>query len=306
MTIYLDVVWLLNLLLDLMILRLTASLAKAYARPLSLLMAAIVAATIVPFAVYYPDALLLHPIGKVGYSFIIIWVGFGGKNIKRFMHIWLIFYFVTFVIGGGLTAVHFMFSNPNYLTVHSLLAWTTGFGDPVSWLFVIIGFPIVWLFTRKTMDKQSLTNYRHQQQFKVMINVIDKQIITTGYLDSANHLVDPISKKPVIIVDQTVIDQLFSEKEINQLKHAQESLDLMLLEKRLVNYVHFVPYQGLSAGQGLILVVKINQLLLFDQDKMYTCSKVLIGLQFKQLTPDDTYHCLLNPQIFKKIALQTA
>ncbi|MCZ0703345.1 stage II sporulation protein GA (sporulation sigma-E factor processing peptidase) [Natronobacillus azotifigens] len=306
MTIYLDAVWLLNLLLDFMILRLTARLTKTNIRPVAMLMAAVVASAIVPFSIYFPDSVFVHPIGKVIYSMLIIWVGFGWKNIRRFMHIWFTFYFVSFGIGGGLTGIYFMFSRSVYLSNGNLITWNSGYGDPVSWLFVILGFPIVWLFTRSTMDKQSLTNYRQDQQFKVMITMNHKQVVTSSYLDTANHLIDPMSKKPVVICDQTVIEQMFTDSEIEQLKNVQETLDVTSLDQHLVDQVHFVPYQGLTAGQRLLLVIKPNQFILFDQEEMYTCTKVLIGLQFDHLTPDETYHCLLNPQIFKELSLQSA
>lgn len=306
MTIYLDAVWLLNLLLDLMLLLLTARLSKTSTSLIPLLLSAFVASAIVPISVYFPNTILLHPIGKLIYSLFIILVGFGWRNVRTFFQTWLIFYFVTFVLGGGLTAIHFMFNSPVYFSGTQMFTTNNGYGDPVSWLFVILGFPFVWLYTKKTMDKQKLINYQKQQQFKIMINNKEKQVVSAGYLDSANHLVDPISKKPVIIVDQTIIKQLFSDEEIKCLIKVQDTFDITVLNESLVNRVSFVPYQGVAAGQQLLLVFRPDQFIIFDQQELHSCSKVLVGLRFEQLTADQSYHCLLNPQIFKDVTIQTA
>lgn len=306
MTIYIDAVWLLNLLLDWMILLLTQQMTKIATGRFSLLLGAFIAAMLVPITIFYPSSMILHPIGKVIYSVLIVFVGFGFKNIRQFLRLFVTFYFISIVLGGGLTALHFFIKSPMYYSEQGFLTWNSGYGDPISWLFVVLGFPVVWVFTKKTMDKHALLKFRQDQYMNVTIVLSDKHVSTIGFVDSGNHLVDPISQKPVIICDYKVINQLFQVEEMEQLKLAQETCDFGCLPEQLVTQVQFVPYQGVSGDHRFLIVVKPTYITIQYDDQLIRTANVLIGFQFGRLTADDSYHCLLQPELFKHIVTQSA
>ncbi|GGM20695.1 sporulation sigma-E factor-processing peptidase [Paraliobacillus quinghaiensis] len=306
MTIYLDAVMLLNFLLDWMILLLTQQMTKIPTRRLSLLFAALVAAMLVPLTVFYPDSFLLHPLGKVIYSIIIIFVGFGFGNFRRFSRLFITFYFVSIILGGGLTAIHFFINSPVYLSEHGILTWEGGYGDPISWLFVVIGFPFVWVFTKRTMDKHAITKFRQDQHMNVIIALNDRVITTIGYVDSGNQLVDPISKKPVIICDHKIMREIYTIEQLEQIKKAQDTCDFNEISNELMTQVQFVPYQGVSGDHSFLIVVKPQYLTISYLNQTIKTSKVLIGIQFGNLSPDESYHCLLQPALLNHVVTNSA
>lgn len=299
MTLYLDAVWLLNLLIDFMILRLTGYLNKKKNSGWRIFGGSLFASMIVFVTVLYPSSLLLYPLGKIIFSFIIIVITFKLKSWIDLLKTWLYFYFVSFAIGGILLGVHFIFQQSIQVESGSVMTVTTGYGTPISWGFVVIGFPLCWYFTKQTLDKQALVNFQADQLFVCEIQIFKQKITTTGYLDSANHLNDPITDKPVVIIDRSIIKQIVPADQFMQLEQVSQSLDISQLDPLLVQTVSLIPYQDLSNPIGVLIALKPDLFTLTHHDQIIKTKNILIGLRFSDLTSEQEYHCLLNPQLFK-------
>lgn len=303
MTLYLDAVWLLNLLIDFMILRLTGYLNKKKNSGWRMIIGSIFASMIVFVTVFYPGSLLLYPLGKIFFSIAIILITFRHKTWLDLLKSWLYFYFVSFVIGGILLGVHFMFQQSIQMDSGSFMTVTTGYGTPISWGFVVIGFPICWYFTKHTMDKQALINFQSDQLFTCEIDIFNRKISTTGYLDSANHLSDPITNKPVVIIDRSVIQQIVDVDQFIQLEQISQSLDISQLDHALVQSVSLIPYQDVSSPTGVLIALKPELFTVTYFDQIIESKNILMGLRFSSLASEQEYHCLLNPQLFKYLQL---
>ncbi|MCT2538051.1 sigma-E processing peptidase SpoIIGA [Aquibacillus koreensis] len=299
MTIYLDAVWLLNFLLDWMILLLTQLVTREPSKQLQVMFGAMVASILVPITLFLPDSFVTTPIGKAMYSILIVLCAFGFRNIRKFLKKILTFYFISFALGGGLVGLHFMLGRQITASENGLLTFQTGYGDQVSWLFVFIGFPLVWWFTKVRMDKHALEKFKQEQLYEVTIVLQGESNATTGYMDSGNQLLDPLSQKPVIICDQQFMLKWLSSEELKQLEMAQEQLDFDTIPSKWEHSIQIVPYQGVNGSRTFMIVLKPDRILVNFEDKQISTSKVLIGVQFGELSPDGSYHCLLHPYIFK-------
>ncbi|MEC5422779.1 sigma-E processing peptidase SpoIIGA [Virgibacillus sp. C22-A2] len=306
MTIYLDAVWTLNILLDMMLLLLTKALARDSTRKIRILFGAFIASLLVPISLYFPDSFFTSVAGKFLYSILIIVSAFGFITIYRMMKLLLIFYFTTFAIGGGLIAIHFLFQNPVGITTNGLLTFTSGYGDPISWLFIVIGFPLVWLFTKSRMDKHAVEKIRYDQLCPVTIKLNDISYSTTGYIDSGNQLVDPLTKRPVIICDEFFLKKWFSDKDWKLLEEAHAEMDFEKIPREWEGSIQIVPYQGVQGNSSFLLTIRPQELIVYYGYQKIVTKKVLIGIQFAELVKDRSYHCLLQPQIIKLAAVQSA
>ncbi|WP_085992466.1 sigma-E processing peptidase SpoIIGA [Oceanobacillus senegalensis] len=306
MTVYLDAVWALNFFLDFMLLLLTKALARDHTKIIRIAIGAFFASCIVPITLIYPDSFFSSVTGKVLYSLFIILSSFGFITIYRYLKLFLLFYFTTFAIGGGLVALHFLFSSPITVTTSGLVTFNKGYGDPVSWLFVIIGFPLVWIFTKSRMDKHAKEKIRYNQLYTVTIKIRDKAFSTTGYIDSGNQLVDPLTKKPVIICDEIFLKQWFTDEDWQCLKIANDSLDIERLPKEWENFIQVVPYQGVQGSSMFLLAIRPDYIIVNYGEQTIKSRKLLIGIQFAGLTKDNSYHCLLHPQIIQLATIHSA
>jgi stage II sporulation protein GA (sporulation sigma-E factor processing peptidase) len=296
----------LNFLLDMMLLFLTQALARESIRKKRIVFGAVVASLIVPVSFYFPDSFFASAMGKFMYSMLIIYCSFGYNSFHRMVKLLFLFYFVSFSIGGGLIAIHFLFQQPVSITANGILTVNQGYGDPISWLFVIIGFPFVWWFTKRRMDRHVAEKIRYDQLCPVTLQIKQQSCSTSAYIDSGNQLLDPITKKPVILCDETFLKQWFSEEDWEHLKQLQEYLDFTKIPEKWENFIQIVPYQGVQGKSMFLLTVRPDKITILYENKKIVTSHFLVGIQFAELTKDRSYHCLLHPQMIQLPAIHSA
>ncbi|AUJ26767.1 sigma-E processing peptidase SpoIIGA [Virgibacillus dokdonensis] len=306
MTIYLDAVWALNFLLDFMLLMLTQALARDDTKKLRLAIGAFVASLTVPISIYFPESIATSVPGKIVASGIIIIVAFGYRNKYRWVKLFALFYFVSFSIGGGLTAIHFLLQRPFYVHTNGFLTYNSGFGDPISWLFIVIGFPIVWLFTKCRLDKHVQEKIRYDQILPVTIEMKGKSYSTTGFIDSGNQLTDPITKKPVVLCDEVFLKQWFSEQTWTDLERCYHTFQIEALPAEWEKYLQIVPYQGVEGNNMFLFTLRPERIIIYYGEERITTRKALIGIQFGELTKDASYHCLLHPRMIQTSTIHSA
>lgn len=306
MAIYLDSVWLLNFLLDYMLLALTNKLTRLNIKQTRLFLGAIVASMLVPLTIYFPDSFVATLPFKIIFSIIIILTTFGFKNLIQLVKLLFMFYFISFSIGGGLIAIHFTLKNPLSTTNTGILTFNSGFGDPISWLFVICLFPIVWVFTKQRMDKHVQEKIRYDALYQVTITIKGIEHTTSGFVDSGNQLVDPFTKKPVVICDELFLMNWFEETEWKMLRQAFNDWNMEGIPINWLDSIVVIPYQGVEGGDGILFAIKPEKLtIVYGQQEIHT-NQVLIGMKFGQLTNDASYHCLLQPELIKAASEYTA
>src|SRR5699024_8487431 len=192
------------------------------------------------------------------------------------------------------------------MSASGVLTFNGGYGQPVSWLFVIIGFPFVWKFTKNRMDKHAIEKIRYEQTYELALKMQKNQFYTTGLMDSGNQLVDPLTKKAVISCDESFLQQWFSNTEWNQLKKAHDELALDMIPQAWESYIHIIPYHSVEGKSKFMLAIKPDKLIIYMNEEEMVVTNVLVGIQFSHLTKDQNYHCLLQPQIMKLAAVYTA
>lgn len=296
-TIYLDAIFILNLLFNFLILLLVQSLVRHETSRRRIFFGAFIATLFVPLTIYFPHTFFTSFIGKIFFSVIIIFCSFTILSFKQFLKLFFSFYFISFGIGGGLIALYYLMNETFVMTEWGILTYNTGFGDVVSWLFVIIAFPIVLVFTKWRMDRHMIDQIRFNEIYDVTIKINDKQFKTNGFIDSGNQLIDPVTRVPVVICDEHFLKQFFNEAEWELLKKAYHSLDVELIPKRWRQRTFVVPFKGVAGSSNILFAIKPDVLTVHYDGKTLMTKRVLIGVQFSQLTDDLQYHCLLHPNI---------
>ena len=148
MTVYLDVVFLENLIINYIIIFATGIISKAKIKYIRILMGSLVGALY--SILYYIINLKMYStvIIKIILSIVMIYISFKSKNFKTLAKQVLLFYLVSFVFGGAAIAIIYMVNSQditiqNGVLVGSYTIKTVLIGIIIAYITVIIAFNII-------------------------------------------------------------------------------------------------------------------------------------------------------------------
>ncbi|MFQ3545831.1 sigma-E processing peptidase SpoIIGA [Halobacillus rhizosphaerae] len=295
--IYLDAVWLLNILMDGMILYLTQGLTRTKTSAKRVMFGALFASIIVPITVYLPHSWFTTSLGKLFFSFVIIFIAFSFVSIRSWLVQLVSFYFITFAIGGSMLGIHYFLSSDVSFEGSTMITHNAGYGDPVSWIFVIIGFPISWFFTKWRLEHVSLHRMKLEEIYDVSINWNGKTAECKGLVDSGNQLIDPVSRKMVFLADGNVFNQFLNAEEFKQLEVENILSHFDDCSELLQSSIRLVPYQGAGMGGQLLVTLLVDRITVKTKEGSLVIENPLLGVQHHDLTHDRLYQVLIHPHL---------
>lgn len=298
MVVYLDVIWALNLFFDSLLLYLTAILLKRSIRLWRLLAGGFIGSLIIllsftPITVYSS-----HPLSKLFCSILMVLMTFGYKRWRYFIKGLMTLYVSTFLIGGALIGAHYFIQFDSGLTTKVLMSSVRGFGDPISWVFVLIGFPIAWHFSKKNVESMEMTKIQFEQIVQVTLKINEETFVLKGLVDSGNQLYDPLSKLPVMFVSiKNRIDETCDPIK----KMAMDPEPLLMGNEEFPsewqNRLRIVPCKVVGQEHQLIVAVKPDSILIEKNSEKYLCEKGLVSFTLQQLSADDAFQCIVHPKM---------
>ncbi|MDQ6596879.1 sigma-E processing peptidase SpoIIGA [Bacillus salipaludis] len=293
MIVYLDVIWALNLLFDTLLLYLTAIFLKRKIRLWRLLSGGFIGSLIILLSFTPIHAFSNHPITKLLFSVLMILATFGYKRLVYFIKALMTLYVSTFLIGGALIGAHYFLQ-----TESILLAGLKGFGDPISWLFVFIGFPIAWHFSKKNVEGMEMTKIQFDQIVSVNLTINSETYAFKGLVDSGNQVYDPLTRLPVMFISIKNQMEVMSEP-IKRM--AANSETLLMGEEELPsewqNKLRIIPFRVVGQEHQLIMAVKPDSILIEKNGDCFLCEKGLVSFTMQELSPDDAFQCIVHPKM---------
>jgi stage II sporulation protein GA (sporulation sigma-E factor processing peptidase) len=292
------VIWALNFLFDSLLLYLTAIFLKREIRLRKILAGGFIGSMIILLSFTPLNVYSSHPISKLMFSILMVLITFGFKRLTFFIKALFTLYVSTFLIGGALMGAHYFIQYDSELTSKVLMSSVKGFGDPISWLFVLIGFPVAWHFSRRNIETMEMTKIQFDQIVKVTIKIESEILILNGLVDSGNQLYDPMSKLPVMFV--SIKDQLDTIPEsIRKLADDPDEIIQGTSEfpEEWQSRLRIVPTRVIGQEHQLIIAVKPESILIEHNGTQYLCEKGLVSFTIKQLSADDAFQCIVHPKM---------
>ncbi|MEH7075041.1 sigma-E processing peptidase SpoIIGA [Neobacillus drentensis] len=297
-TIYLDVIWALNLLFDSLLLYLTAIFLKREIRIGKLIAGGFIGSLIILLSFTPLNVYTSHPISKFIFSILMVLITFGYKRFTFFIKALMTLYVSTFLIGGALIGAHYFIQYDSNLSMKLIMSSAKGFGDPISWIFVLIGFPVAWHFSRKNVESMEMTKIQFDQIVKVSVKIENETLTFKGLVDSGNQLYDPLSKQPVMFV--SIKNQMDTIPESIK-KLANDPEELITGKKDLPeewqNRLRIIPTRVIGQEHQLIIAVKPESILIEHKETQYLCDKGLVSFTIKQLSSEDAFQCIVHPKM---------
>ena len=248
-TVYADLLFLVNFCMDFQCLFLTARLLH---RPFPLKRALLASA----LGAGYACAALFIP-ASGGAAFLLdLFVGllmcglvFLAQEEKkwRFLIPFGLYFGVSAAVGGVMSAVSTLFTHWEYTPLQSTE------GSFFFFLLAFLGGVATYLWGRLCQRRAK------GQCVKLYLTYGDKELCLDAFVDTANHLCDPLGGRPVVIIDRVVAGALLPELLLNAAERGMAGLSM--LPPELARHVRMIPAATVT-GRGVLLAIAPDKALL--------------------------------------------
>lgn len=263
MTIYIDSLFLLDFVVDYLLLLLTGRVTGAPLVRWRLLLAAVLGGCYSVLCVTVRLPVLTHPVFKLAAAVLMVLLAYG--HSRCLLRCILLFLALSAAFGGGLYALELMLGRPLMLNVPSIL------------LFSAAAYGALSLAGRK-LARHGPAQLRH-----VTVHLGSRSARLTALVDTGNTLADPITGQGVLVADGDCLAPLLpSEADCRNpaqcYPHLPDPSRFRLL-----------PYRSVGVDGGLLLAVRADAL---EVDGKPVPSR-LIALSPTPVSDTGTYQALL-------------
>ena len=294
MTIYLDVIFLENAIINYIILYVTGIISKSRIKQSRLILGSIIGA--IYSIIYYIFRLKMYSsfIIKIVLSIVIIYKSFNSKNFKQLLKQIVLFYLVSFVFGGAAIAIIYMANShditiQNGVLVGNYTLKTVLIGIVIAYFTILLAFKII----KTKISKKDLI-------CDIQIELNNKIIQTKAMLDTGNMLREPITNIPVIVMEHTLFYDIIPKQILDNLENilggdlSEISEDL---QSEYISKLKVIPFSSLGKQNGMLVGIKGENLKINYDEEIKEIDKVIIGIYNKSLTKRGEYRSLFGMEI---------
>lgn len=255
---YVDVLFLVNFMMDYLLLLLIRKILKCSATHGRICFGAAVGAmlTCVVVILPIPYAIIKNILFHGFVNICMIQVGLKVKTIPSFIKAIFLLYIGSFLMGGILEVFR------PYVKIGSLFLFLA-----ILSYYLILG---IWKF---------LSYLQRWNSYRVNVELCmgDTCHTVKGLLDTGNGLRDPLTGKPVSIVDKSTANKLLGKKDIKNIR--------------------YIPYKTIGSKENVLPCFQID-FLRISGERECVIEHPLIGICEEKFSSREEYEMILNPNLF--------
>lgn len=227
--------------------------------------------------IYFMSDIFLYLL--IGYGltgFLMTMITFGVQNKRAFISNYLVLLITTFVLGGMVNSLYLNTQTRYYLNLmyQELLQ-----GEKRTATIVIITIITLLLFSFVCIIWRQ-NRKKEEELYSVELYIEDEPILCKGLMDTGNSLRDPVSGKPVIVVDEKLL-----EKEMNQLKELHP------------NRIRVIPYSSVGKHNGLLFGIRLKKIIISNSNDCICNHEVVAALSNQGFANREAYQVLLHTDL---------
>lgn len=292
MTVYLDVVFMENVLMNYIIIFATGVVVKAECKKWRILAGSLVGA--VYTVVMYLNIIPIYSnfIMKLVLSVVIVYIAFKTKSVKRLVKNLIIFYLVSFIFGGCVFALMY-FLQPQMAEIRNGV-FVGAYPLKVALIGGFVAFIILQVSFKLVKNKFS----KKDMIYDVDIFINENQVKVRALLDTGNLLKDPITGFPVIVVEHKSLSKVLPEKVLDNLdKILGGDIDELTKNEKFnktISRFRIIPFSSLGKQNGLLLGIKADKICIISDEKVDMVNDAIIGIYDKSFTKNGAYHAIFG------------
>lgn len=297
--IYLDILILENIVINYMILAVTARFSRIKTSSLRLFLGALVGALFIIF-VFLPDVKIYTSVlAKIILSFVIIAISFKSGRLITFFKTLALFYITTFVFAGaGFALLYFnkqaiMMKNGVLMIDPSMQILNT------NWVQILLALALAGIITRILWE--IIHNIKDKVMVQLYISFDSKIIGLYALVDTGNALHDPLTNMPVVIVEFSAIKEILPV-EIRAVFEESGDNDLGNITTAISNTSWFtrfrlIPFTSLGKENGMLVGFKPDFIEIDNDNEKKDIRDVVVGIYTRSLSKNEKYRALLGPEL---------
>lgn len=285
--VYADLTFLVNLIMDLLILWAAGKLAGARLVYTRLFITAAVGGMYAVGNLFPALAVFYTLPAKIIFSVLLVIGALRPQGLEEFKKALLYFYGLSFAAAGATIAASFLWAGNNgelsyvWLPAGILLLLATGY------------------YGARYLQKTVIPDLLH---FEVKIRFGEETCSGQGFLDTGNSLKDPVTNRPVVVAEYQFMKNFLPAdlrqvmENINKEGEDLDALGLTSWSHRL----RLIPFTSIGKKNGLLIGVRSDELLLLAGKKHLRHPNLVIGLYRDVLSTEGNYQMLIPAEILQK------
>ena len=292
MTIYIDVILLENLCMNYIILFGTAYISKIKRKHIRLILSSLIGAVYAVLAYTNIFPLYSNIIVKIILSICMIYVAFIPKTFKGLLKELVVFYLVSFSLGGCAFALLYMIKPQEifvkdgvYIGVYPL---------KIALLGGITGFVITYISFK--VVKNHIT--KNEIIYNAIIKIEEKKLEIKVLLDTGNMLKDPITGDTVIIIEKEKLYDILPLELLNNIDNFFE-FDNKIIKNEYQTRLRIIPFTSVGKRNGMMVGIKADYVSIITDIDEIKKDNAIICVYEKKFSKTDKYSGLIGLDILE-------
>ena len=247
--VYIDALFLLNLIVNYLLLLAAAKLAGEPLRRLRLAAGAALGG-LDAAAIFFPGmGFLTHPLCKLGAAVLMLLTGFGGS--RRLLRVTLVFFGLSCAFGGGIFAIGLL--GGRGLTLRNGVLYSV-MDLRILLLSAAVCYAVLTLVFRRT------ARHGRREVLPAVLTLEGRRVAVNALVDTGNTLTDPVTGRPVMVAEGSRLSPLLPGERVLDEKALRDPVGTLERLSRGGRGRRFrlLPYQAVGVECGMLLALRLD------------------------------------------------
>jgi stage II sporulation protein GA (sporulation sigma-E factor processing peptidase) len=300
MIVYVDIIFLINFLLNALLLLATAKIYKIRPVLWRVFLSAGIGAGYAIFMFMPTMSFLFTLIVKCLFSAFMIMTAFGYKSFRSWVGIWMTFYAINFISAGSIMAIHYALQSTHEIW-NGIIFMQMGamdYTNKLSLWFVSMastaGILLYFIFHAGAKRRQLQSSWLAT----VEVKMAGQQVQCVGLIDTGNQLYEPLTNVPVMVMELRVCESILPEEiRIMVRSHSIQVHDFLKFLQNSEMKLRCIPYRGIHGSTQWMIAMKPDLVHITHHQQHFQQHEVWIGIKAEPFSAEGAYQAIIHPAL---------
>ncbi len=298
--VYPDIIFILNFFIDYILLFLLSKVNRRKSNWKRFLGASAVGAMSAVIVSIFPwmNLIIRFLFMNVAVSALMLFLAFGRMRPAELLKQMLALYLITYFAGGLINSIYYYTDFRERLIYYGTALVLSNISWKSILLIILLLIPLTFFLLWFVRWYQS----GRKETYEVELFYDNHNIHTTGLMDTGNCLYDPVYKKPVLVMESSLLGKLLPKEAFEEVEAARACLlgkneSPVAAGSENMRRLRFIPYQSVGKTRGIMPGVILDKVIIHTGRETICNEKVTAAICDNHLSTKDDYHVLLHKEL---------